>query len=166
VANKQTKYWQELNERVPNLQRLRALALSIRFGIISADTHYQALLRINHQSVSALRSYANFLENVVHDEERASQFAIEAQRIEDQQLKENRDEAAKVKLMESTNLDVMSDNVAVVSIGGMMDNLGIITSCNPYACRLFGYSSVELLKRNISMLLPPPFDHFHDFFLN
>ena len=87
MAGQQSAYWLELNERVPNLQRLRCLALEIRAGTIEAEGHYHALLRINHQSVSALRSYANFLENVVKDSERASQYALEAQRMEDQQSK-------------------------------------------------------------------------------
>ena len=47
----------------------------------------------------------------------------------------------------------------------MPDTLGIITSCNTFACRLFGYSSVELLKQNIAMLLPAPIDRYHDYFL-
>ena len=112
--------------------------MNIRAGTTKADAHYQKLLCINHLSIGALRSYANFLEHVVHDEDRATQYAIEAQRIEDQRSKvrnvhflqqrclasapggnaqESHDEGTKVKLLQPSTLDVMSDSIAMVTIG-------------------------------------------------
>lgn len=37
-----------------------------------------------------------------------------------------------------------------------IDNRGIVESINPSACKLFGYSSEEVIGKNVSMLMPEP----------
>ncbi len=43
-----------------------------------------------------------------------------------------------------------------------IDNRGLIESINPAACKLFGYTSEEVLGRNVSMLMPNPHRDQHD----
>lgn len=59
-------------------------------------------------------------------------------------------------------IDVMSDRVAVITVGGMLDNLGCVLSCNMEAGQLFGYTPIEIVKENVSILLPQPFAQVHD----
>jgi two-component system sensor kinase FixL len=42
---------------------------------------------------------------------------------------------------------------------------GIVESMNPAACRMFGYSSDEVIGRNVSLLMPSPHSENHDTYL-
>lgn len=50
---------------------------------------------------------------------------------------------------------------AIISI----DGLGVITSVNPAAAKLFGYTNTELIGANVSMLMPAPDSERHDDYL-
>eukprot|EP00899_Mesostigma_viride_P016287 jgi/Mesvir1/2465/Mv09995-RA.3 len=61
----------------------------------------------------------------------------------------------------------------VLKVSSLNDQLGIITineagkiqSANKCTLELFGYKEAQLLKMNVSQLMPPPFSRFHDSYL-
>lgn len=61
------------------------------------------------------------------------------------------------------NLRGILDNVleAILSI----DEQGCISSYNPAAERIFGYTAAEVMGRNVSMLMPAPYAREHDGYL-
>lgn len=56
-------------------------------------------------------------------------------------------------------VDTAADGIITI------DEHGTIESCNPAAAATFGYSIEETLGNNVSMLMPPPFCHEHDGYL-
>ncbi|MEQ8531890.1 MAG: PAS domain S-box protein, partial [Imperialibacter sp.] len=47
-----------------------------------------------------------------------------------------------------------------------IDERGLVESMNPAAARLFGYEPVEVLGKNIKMLMPEPDHSQHDQYLD
>lgn len=60
----------------------------------------------------------------------------------------------------STVLNAVVDGVV------MADRRGVIRSINQACCRLFGYEEGELLGRNLSVLMPPPFSRDHNKYID
>jgi PAS domain-containing protein len=64
------------------------------------------------------------------------------------------------KLFHDVNL-MFEENTALIEIGALTDNMGIIVKCNPGAEKLTGYSINELLAMNIKEIMPSPFKELH-----
>lgn len=47
-----------------------------------------------------------------------------------------------------------------------IDERGLVESINPSACRLFGYTTEEVIGKNISFLMPPPDREQHNEYIN
>ena len=57
----QAEFWAELSNRNPSLTRLDGIGSSIEKWMTEANTSFQAMLKLNPNSVAAMRRYAQFL---------------------------------------------------------------------------------------------------------
>lgn len=83
------------------------------------------------------------------------QPADDRQPVEGGLSAEATDEIARSRVVLTTAVD------SIITI----DSHGIISFMNPATVRMFGYSQRELIGRNISILMPPPYRDEHDDYL-
>jgi PAS domain-containing protein len=163
---RQVGLWAELADEKPDIARCHRLSSDMYKAITLAEDAFAKLLALNSQSLLVLRLYADFIMYVSNDQDKAQVLIAEAERIEEQQLRDfQRETGTAIRMMDQSNLDILADNTAIVTIGGSHVDLGIIMDTSPYTCKLFGYSRWQMERRNISMLIPSPIAEAHDSFL-
>lgn len=158
AAMGQFAFWTELLDVQPDLSRLHAISSDMNDAMQAAEKCFAELFAINPLSLSIMRLYAAFNAYVCGNVDKASVLLQEAERIEDQKSKDHRSEGggSNLAIMAESSLDIMADNTAVITIGGSQRNLGTIISTNAATSKLFGYSRLQLERRNFFTLLPDP----------
>jgi PAS domain S-box-containing protein len=166
ASTRQTQYWNEMLDLCPDLNKLNRIAGDMNSSIERAENAFAQLFTINSTSAAVIRLYAEFVLYVSCDQERAHVLLAEADRIDEQQNKDIADErGAKLRVFQESPQDVSGDNMAVITMGGTLDNIGIILTVNAYACKLFGYNRWQLERRDIILIIPEPMASLHNGFL-
>lgn len=100
--------------------------------------------------------------HVTCNAEKANVLLAEADRIEDQKAKDHRSEGngGSLAILEESSLDVFADNTAVLTVSGSGRNLGTIMSVNSSCCKVFGLSKLQMERRSVFTLIPPPLDDY------
>jgi PAS domain-containing protein len=110
---------------------------------------YKTLLIRYPKHVYILSSYAYFLELVMHNAEEAERYHRRADQL---RARENDD----------TGLEGGVDSRAVISI----TEEGTVEQVNNAVTKIFGWNRLELIGRNIKLLVPSPYKEKHDQFLD
>ena len=58
-----------------------------------------------------------------------------------------------------------SESRATIFISAEDDSFGIITNINLQAAGLLGYTKMEVMNRNVKIVMPQLYAKYHDFFL-
>ena len=164
AALKQLAFWLELTEQRPDLSLLHSVSSEIHTCNLQAERCFRELFAISGQSTPIMRLYAAFHEHVCCNLEKAGLLEREANRIDELRDKERQQAdgaSAHVHIMAESHLEVSGDAAASLSIGGQAHNCGAITAANSHTVRLFGFSKLQLERRNFFSLLAPPLaDYF------
>lgn len=163
------RFWQHLDEEVPDLARIADLGAGLYSHVRSAQAAYRRVLSVNSESPSALRQYATFLVEVLNNSKEASELLQQADEIEEARAKEHqRDAAARGKLdlsmatvQRGDNVDLYDDNNGIVTLSTEPQNLGEMLTVNSSFARFLGYKRSQLLNRDINIVVPPPFSYYH-----
>lgn len=75
--------WRHMCEPRPDLKQIQKFSECLQVAVDEAEHHYQTCLRLNPESISSLRAYAQFLSNVKGDQDRSTEFLNKADRIEE-----------------------------------------------------------------------------------
>jgi PAS domain S-box-containing protein len=173
----QAAFWSELLEpQGASLPKLQSLCGEHFTCVDRGEAAFKELLALNPQSLLVLRLLAEFTLRCKHDAGKAAAITAEADRMEEAAAREEAGEGGlglsgpggglgHLRVFGTSALDVMSDNTGIITIGGTASNLGIILSANAPACKLFGLSRSDILRRNVSVLLPEPLASMHDSFM-
>lgn len=164
----QLSFWEELLRADPRLLELSKASTRLHEGQKGAEKHYAALIRLNDQSIPAMRAYARFMLDCAHDEVRGNAMLQAADDLEDSRSRVRTEVAtSSISLLEYSRvpLDFMDDMNAVVQVSSAVNNLGTITAVNNRMCVMFGHKSIDIVGRNVSTLIPAPIDEMHDMLL-
>ncbi|MFN4114857.1 MAG: hypothetical protein ACK4GD_13075, partial [Sphingomonadaceae bacterium] len=80
----QLKFWEELAQPVPDLNLLFQLGGATYKHVFKAQLHFDKVLRLNDSAPNALRLFAAFLLEVLHDNERAQELLRRADEVEEE----------------------------------------------------------------------------------
>ncbi|KAJ3102218.1 hypothetical protein HDU97_000715 [Phlyctochytrium planicorne] len=161
-------FWSELLKRQPSFQRLQGHGATISSAISSAQSHYLALIKLSPDAPQVYRLYGHFLINLLNDGKQGQDLLDHADELEEEHQRggdQNGEEMDGESIPNSANLDLLSEDNAVITISGELSNLGHIININAMTTKLFGYKKGELIQQNINKLLPSPFSESHDMFL-
>ena len=163
AAGRQLAFWAELAEPTPDITRLYSMSAETQKAVLAAEADFAQLFALSPQALTQMRMYAAFNLHVTGNVERATVLLGEAERIEDSRSREHRTEAGTQQdILAESPLDVWSESTAILTISSNVRDLGVIQSINSAACRLFGYSRIQLERRSIFALMPPVLDRVHE----
>jgi PAS domain S-box-containing protein len=163
AVHKQLAFWTELMDALPDLSRLHTLASETNEAVTAAEKSFAELFILHPQSLSTIRLYAAFNVHVTCNADKAFALSAEADRLEDMNSKEhNMEGVSRLQLLAESSLDIMAENTAIITLGASARNLGLISSANAAACKLFGYARLQLERRSAFTLLPADVGALHE----
>eukprot|EP00741_Cyanophora_paradoxa_P000725 tig00000441_g698.t1 len=153
-------FWTSLLERddAEALSKASEVCRSIDSFEQQADRNYQVLIEKYPRSIRLLRAYGSFVESVKNDPAAAESYYRRADAEEEEQSRKHAGEDGQVNDGEGS-IDNTVDAVIVISA------LGVITSANAVACRIFGYKKADLIGKRVECLMPSPFRDQHQSYI-
>ena len=111
------------------MNSLHSLSSAIHVSTDAAERAFAELLQLNGQSLVVLRLYAEYELFVSNNADKAALLFAEAERIEDQQVKEHqRETGATIRIFQMSNIDVMA-GMCTIYITSMHASVCSILSC-------------------------------------
>ena len=159
VTRSQFYFWAELESRHPKIQKLNKLAGETSKLISTTKNNYQRLLKLNSKNSEALRMYGAFLSSLNNFAEMGQRYLNKAE-VQDEAQKKSINSNVMSAL--SQPLSFFDNDNAIIQVSADFETMGEILKANSTACRLLSYISAELVGRNISLIIPPPFNENHD----
>ena len=143
-------FWELFLQSNISFTAFNKAARSIEINSQKALSTYKTLLLRYPKHIYIISSYAYFLELVLHNAEEAERYHRRADQL---RAREN----------DETGLSEGGiDSQAVISIS----EEGTIEQVNNAVTNFFGYARIELLSRNIKLIVPSPYKERHDQFLD
>ncbi|GBG26028.1 Hypothetical Protein FCC1311_022482 [Hondaea fermentalgiana] len=136
-----SQFWRKTSQGHYSMSDLLELANKVHTEVDDCQGHLSQLARLRSNDSQGLRVRAMFLHYIENDTERAQELMTRAMMTDD---------------------DGGIGGFAVCVISGDHGTLCKVLEVSQPMCVLFGYSKVDLLGRNINMIIPAPFDRIHD----
>ena len=148
------EFWTLLLEDKPDFIKLDKSGSKINFAVASVEDHWAKLQKISPNEPKSLRMYAEFLIEILNDKESGAELLSRA-----------KDTAISKSNIIESNMDqnlLQSDGAACIVASGEANKLGEILKFNQSTCRIFGFTSIDLQGRKVSMIMPEMLVKYHD----
>jgi hypothetical protein len=127
AAIRQMIFWLELSEITPDITRLFNLAEEIDTAVQEAEVNFAAIFVVSPQALTQLRLYAAFNLHVTGNLDKASALTAEADRAEDAQSKDHRNEGLqRLQIMADSSLELFTESTAIVTLAASQRDLGVV----------------------------------------
>ncbi|KAI8587328.1 hypothetical protein BDZ88DRAFT_480019 [Geranomyces variabilis] len=156
------QFWAELRQKRPQLRRLQKHGRTITSAVSAAQEHFLALMQMSPTSPNPYRMYGSFLIHVVNDRDAGQKLLDHADELEESRGGRDQEEQEGMGGEELLQPDMLSEKSGLFTISGNCEDIGMITSVNKAALKIFNYRRSDVLHKNISMIIPSPFAEVHD----
>ncbi|KAJ3160495.1 hypothetical protein HDU88_007955 [Geranomyces variabilis] len=156
------QFWAELRQKRPQLRRLQKHGRTITSAVSAAQEHFLALMRMSPTLPNPYRMYGSFLIHVVNDRDAGQKLLDHADELEESRGGRDQEEQEGMGGEELLQPDMLSENSGLFTISGNYEDIGMITSVNKAALKIFHYRKSDVQHKNISMIIPSPFAEVHD----
>ena len=159
------EFWLELLEAEPDLGKLDATGIRINATTSNVQELWGKVRKISPNVPKALKLYADYLVEVLNDTEESAELLA---RAKDNELAKNGllssmvGNAAAIGMGDICATMGGADGTPCIVASGEQGKLGEILQFNLSACRLFGYTKVELAGKKINVLMPEMYAKTHD----
>ena len=150
-------FWEEVLKTGPDPDKLYEIAAAIYHNSNIVYSCYEQMQEIYSNSVLALRSFAEFVCNMMYDEWKAKVLLDKANQLGYHSKTIRRDD--------NFRSTIFDDTVAVVIITGDHRNLGEIIRANQVVPKMFGIAGNNVIGHNVRILMPEPFSTNHEFII-
>lgn len=150
------QFWSILWEESPNLQKLTETGFKILNTLETIELIWNNLQQMSFNNPKTTSIYANFCENVTHDEELSKNLKTKAR-----DLIFNKSQAMHHNFDGFSINSVSKDGSPCVIVSSGTNSIGNITECNLAMCRLFGYQKRDLIGKSINRLMPQMYAQHH-----
>ncbi|KAL4432303.1 hypothetical protein ABPG74_011062 [Tetrahymena malaccensis] len=154
-ANLHMEFWSQLSEDSPDLGKLSEIGYKINVVNSLASEQWNKLQQTDSNVPSMMRLYAKFMIEILNDKEGGEQILL---RLGDMNSRNSNKKG-------SALIDLSSESKPTIFISAEDDSFGIITNINLAASGQLGYNKMEILNRNVKVLMPQMYSKFHDNFL-
>jgi len=152
AAHLHIEFWAKLNTHIPDVRRLILIGTKISKTIVDIENYWQQMQKINPNNPKAVKMYAEFLKNVLHDEE-ASNTLLK------QISNQNYHKGAEVAIGNFNENDYLLSSYGkagtpCICVSGDSRNIGIIKNVNSAFCSLVGHCKDGLIDHSLNCILP------------
>lgn len=154
--------WTELLLNEVETSKLNHFALEMNSDVVLAYEHFQKVLRLSKNNPNIVRTYANFVSQVLNDRKQADTLLQRADEIENSRVHLKSAKGSAAIPEDSSTLD---DDTALVIASAASSNRGVILSVNDAACTIFNKRRPEMVGCGVTTLIPPPFSAMHSKFM-
>ncbi|KAA0175554.1 hypothetical protein FNF27_02964 [Cafeteria roenbergensis] len=168
--------WAHLEQKRPDLWQVLQTGARLDADIVRCDFLFSRMLRLNPESTTILRAYSGFLSGLGFDPVRGMELRNRADRIDEVASRQRVSKVASVSLFSygaslkgnrQLQLALTDASSPVVTISASSSNRGEIVAVTPAAAKLLlATRAGSLIGQNISTIVPPPFQDFHQHMLD
>jgi len=144
-------------DNAEDLAKLNDCGSKINNIVEEINIHFEKMQKMRHNDQEIIRIYADFLNDILNDKEKASSYKSRLNEIDNS--KQNQDDLNIIN--NDVNALSSSDEYQYIIISAQLEKIGIIQNLSLGICSLLGYTRNELIGKNVETIMPEVYHKYH-----